>query len=206
MFTLLIPLDARPANGIDSLFSHPVSITDPGKEFNAVTDDLANNQVIRGRFSQERRFKVLKRPLLSEGYYLFASGKGLYWQIERPLQVSYVITEDSITEYNQDQKNANVQGVKWTKFIAAIVSGNITSLADQFNIYFLSHAEDWSIGLVPQGGPLADHLKLIRLTGVRYVEEITIEAENGDTTKLRLSGIETKPDFLTDEETAYFDP
>ncbi len=110
MFSFSIPLDTWAESESDDLFSLPVSVNDPDDNFKSVSAALAEAKILRGHFQQEKQLKILKRPLKSNGYYVHAKGQGLYWRIEKPVQVSYVIKDTGITEFHENSDNSNIQG------------------------------------------------------------------------------------------------
>ncbi len=196
-----------PPRAFADLFQQPVNLENPRTEFLTVTQRLQRISVMRGRFSQRKQIKILKRPLLSRGFMLFSSKQGLYWQIESPLSSIAIFTKQGIFEKRNGviSRRKQAKAGNFGNLFTAIFSGDTGTLSRHFGIYFSAKTDYWNIGLIPKTGMLQKALRKIILKGSQQVEEVFIEEQRGDTTLLQFSGIKTVPAKLTSREEKYFD-
>src|SRR5690606_6639285 len=66
------------------LFNSPVTSPDSMEQFKKIAEKLKEHKIIRAVFKQTKVIKALKRPLLSEGLFLIATEKGLYFETTKP--------------------------------------------------------------------------------------------------------------------------
>ncbi|KAB2838122.1 MAG: outer membrane lipoprotein carrier protein LolA, partial [Burkholderiales bacterium] len=63
-----------------------------------IAAQLDTAPVVVAEFTQTRRISGLNQPVVSSGQVVFARGRGLVWQIERPIRHAYVFSAQGLTE------------------------------------------------------------------------------------------------------------
>lgn len=192
------------------VFQHPVNLGQPAKSFIQVRDALSGVAVIRSDFKQKKSIKVLKRPLVSEGRFIFSREKGLYWNIGAPVNSSYVLTSDYMVERQKGfqpkvitpEEQPALFGL--TEIFEAIFIGDLKRLAQDFKIHFMGNPKAWTIGLIPQKGILKKMFRQVVLKGSQSVSEVMLFEGNGDSTHLKFLGTTRSPATLSGAEKALF--
>ncbi len=194
-----------------SVFEHPIELDKPSEQLLAVTETIGNSAILRGEFKQNKYIAVLSRPLQSEGRLLSVKGRGLLWEIVKPVQSSYVISPQGIRNL-QSNSAIPMGGIAQSLggVFSALINGDLDVLSGYFHIFFVPRAENqWVIGLVPhQNSLVAKGIKRIVLKGNTHINAITIDEVNDDTTELFFfsmqSQSEINPNTLSQQETQYF--
>ncbi len=167
-------------------------------------------EVLRGRFTQERRIKGFDRPLISSGAFVLAPGLGLIWRTERPFSIETVITAAGLVQ--------QVGGTETTRLTAArlpflgrlydllggALSGDWHVLGSQFEITQHGDARQWNLTLVPRTGadPLAMPFRSIALRGGEFLDEVSIARLDDDSDRLVFSDQTLGTSGLSEAETA----
>ena len=167
-------------------------------------------EVLRGRFTQERRIKGFDRPLISSGAFVLAPGLGLIWRTERPFAIDTVITAAGLMQ--------EVGGTETTRLTAArlpflgrlydllggALSGDWHALGSQFEMTQHGDARQWDLALVPRAGadPLAMPFRSITLRGGQFLDEVSIARLDDDSDRLVFSGQTLATGGLSDAEAA----
>lgn len=185
---------------------HRVQLENPEPEFLLVTEKLQRIKVMRSHFSQHKKIKILRKPLISKGFMLFSVKQGLYWQIKSPLSSTTVFTKNGIFAKNNgiSQRQSGQMG-HFGELFSAIFSGDINTLSKHFELYFSIQTGSWCIGLIPKPGILKKVFNKITLIGHQQIEEILLEEPRGDTTVLRFADIQITPAKLSPLEEQYFE-
>ncbi|WP_051536867.1 hypothetical protein [Shewanella marina] len=75
-----------------TLFEHPAT----AQQLSQLKSQLAIKLPIRGDFTQSRYLKVLSKPLISQGKFIFAQQHGMVWQQVSPFRNSLVMTKTAL--------------------------------------------------------------------------------------------------------------
>ena len=194
----------------DRLFESPVEVSDH-EDLNAVGARLRQVQVLRARFDQEKRIKVLRRPLISDGRFLFAPRHGVYWHTLTPFETRFVITPKGIRQQSAQKEPLVIDATEqpvihgFTKVFLALFSGDTRELEDRFEVFFSGSASQWRIGLKPKGRIMARLIDRIVLEGTEHIETLRVTERSGDVTLISFSELTTEPAELSEEERACFD-
>jgi len=175
----------------DTLFDQQAT-TESLSQFSA---DMAGPQPLRGKFEQLRRLKVLKRPLRSEGQFLFTPEQGLAWLQQTPfqsrllLQPSQVWQQDSQGLWQQlPAGGADSPAGIMPLLVKALLSGDIAPLQNQFQLYLLAGPQ-WQLGLVPKDPVMARLFAQIRVEGAgQQMQRLQLLSPNGDCSDIHFSG------------------
>jgi hypothetical protein len=177
----------------------------------AVNKLLREAKSIRADFAEEKRIKVLKRPVVSSGSLIFNSKSGLYRVVKDPFVQELLITSAGIAQRDANGKveSMDVERVPIAKgFIDAfllVFSGDQQALAAGFDLYFEGDESAWSLGFRPKKKPLSRFIASLVVTGKRGVlDSLSVLEVNGDKTFTRFAHVSTDRELTEDEQKRYF--
>jgi hypothetical protein len=152
---------------------------------------LAEPQVIRAQFEQERLIADMERPTISRGRIVVSRRDGLLWRIESPVQVTLAFAPQAIIETGPDGvRRLRAQGrnveTQIGRVMRGILGADAEALRAGFDATASGNAERWSIRLVPRPREMARVLREIRLAGGRHMETIEVEETTGNQTTIRM--------------------
>lgn len=172
---------------------------------NKILQHLKKNKILRSQFKQTRHLKILSRPLLSEGQLNYFSGKGIIWEIEKPIKSKVIISPNKITEINVNREpisRPNFGGIYTV--LDALLNGNAAIINKNFTINFEGSTENWHIELTPRFSPLDKIFKTIEMHGKHQINRIILNDNNQDSTIITLISTQKKPSSISPAEEAYF--
>lgn len=198
----------------DALFNHAVDLQRPAADFTATVQQLKQVHWLHGLFEQRKYMQVLSRPFVSQGRMLFDAEKGLYWQIDMPVQTGYVINTRGIRAVTAKAAAKPLpMSADIGKLFTAIFAADMQVLGRLFDIYYAhtgyEHAGKseglWRIGLKPKRKEIERVLKSISLSGQQYIQTIVIQEFNGDSTEIVFSALSTQADSAIKDADIYLD-
>jgi hypothetical protein len=199
--------DARPP-----VLSHPVDVARPAAEFTAVNKLLRESKCVRAQFSEEKRIKVLKRPLLASGSIVFSGRHGLRRATKEPFVQELLVTPTLLAQRDAAGRVERVDVEKQPLakgFLSAfllVFSGDDQALAQQFEIYFQGTPEAWTMGFVPRKKPLSKFIASLVVTGKQAAfETLSVVETNGDRTLTRFTDVVTDRELTDDERKRWFE-
>lgn len=194
------------------LFSFPVTTDESMAQFKKIAGKLQENKIVRSEFKQSKSIKALKRPLLSDGIFLIALGKGLYFETTKPFEQLTVITPEYLIQKdsggNVSKLNADAHPLlqKSTESFLSIFSGKIDTLNKQYNIYMLEENGEWQIGLTPKDdNDSKEYIGKIIFKGNKHLNTLIMIEKSGNTTTIEFSNHKTDQGELSAEETKKFE-
>lgn len=171
-----------------------VLVTTPARAADELLTQLAQQfekrPVLRAEFVQSKAMAAFKKPLMTRGRLVFVRGKGVLWQIEAPLSLSYVLTDERIVEIaadgtKQTRSAQDLPGLaQVSRIFRALLGAQTSALQDVFTSKAEGKLEAWQLTLQPKPSPVGQFMRQITLEGGRYVECIRIEEGNGDVTTI----------------------
>lgn len=171
---------------------------------------LAKPAVLCGRFDQTKTLAGMKKPLLSNGRFCVAAGKGVLWRTLQPFPDTLRLTRDEIVHYQGDRV-ANRLDAKTeptvrmiNSVLFSLLSGDLSQLENLFDVDGTADANGWRVALKARKPELAKAIGAIALDGNAYVRNITIEEASGDRTSIAFSGMKTGEAAMLPEEAALF--
>jgi len=178
-----------------------------------VKQRVAQVEVLRGLFEQEKRITGFKNPLRSQGRFVVSRQQGVIWTTDKPFPSEVVITRDRILSRQRDgSQRVEVDGREQpalrsvNAMMFALVSGDVGALSTRFDTQVQALPDNgWRLSLKPRSAALAKAFARIVLSGDRYVREVRIEEANGDSTHLRFSDLKDAPATLSADEARRFD-
>ena len=182
-----------------------VNLISENSDLDIVLQKLQKNKLLRSRFTQERRLKILTKPLISEGQLNYFSGKGIIWEIETPIKSKVIISQNKITEINLNENpvsRPNLGGIYTA--LDALFNGNKGIINKNFTINYDGSIKNWHIELTPKFAPLNKIFKTIEMHGENQIKRITLNDNNQDSTVITLGSVQANPQAITSAEEAYF--
>lgn len=180
-------------------------------EFQAVTAQLRQVQILRANFSQEKKIQALRRPLRSKGNFLFSTADGLFWKTTSPFDTVFVITPQGIKQISDGETTVSVKVEDqpvihgFTEVFMAMFTGDTTVLKDKFKLYFSGDKDQWTLGLVPKGRMMKSMIHHIVLTGSDTVQHVDFAEKSGDLTKIEFQEVQANAGALNAGERKYFE-
>jgi len=177
----------------------------------AVSSRLGRSKYVRSLFKQEKKLKVLKRPLLSRGHFLFSVEDGLYWQIDQPLYSALVVTDDAIYEKRDGQSivvaDARSQPIvgDFTALFKYLFSGKMALLGHNFELDFQGDEKSWTLALTPKSSNIGKVFRGISISGGENIDAISLREVNGDVTELLFYETVSGDQALSQQEQTYFE-
>lgn len=173
-----------------------------------VRQRVAQVQVLRGGFEQEKQVAGFKNPLRSQGKFVLARDKGVIWTTLKPFPSELVVTRDRILSRQPDgsqrvevdaRQQPAMRSVNAVMF--SLMSGDVGALSSRFDLAAQALPGDaWKLVLKPKSAALAKAFASIELQGDRYVRQVDIVEGNGDRTRLRFVELRETPARLEAEE------
>ncbi|QKG98457.1 outer membrane lipoprotein carrier protein LolA [Shewanella oneidensis MR-1] len=135
----------------------------------ALSQKLNLGETVRGHFVQSRQLKVLKKPLISQGQFVFDKDQGLIWQQLAPFESLLILKDKQLIQRDSQGRvqvsnadasaSAAAMGDLLPSLVSAMLGGDISGLSNHFELHFLaqetltkekSAKENWQLGLTPK--------------------------------------------------------
>lgn len=169
---------------------------------------LADGQIIRGKFTQERHLQGFANPVKSDGHFVLVAGRGLVWIAEHPFAVTTIITADGLAQSMAGKQTARLDAqrmpflAKLYSMMSGALGGNWTALESDFSV-----KRDGPVILLQplkaDGTGMA--IKSIRLSVSHFVDQADIEKPGGDVDHLTFTDQILSSGPLTPDESAALD-
>ncbi|MCU8008687.1 outer membrane lipoprotein carrier protein LolA [Shewanella sp. SM87] len=131
----------------------------------ALSQKLNLGETVRGQFVQSRQLKVLKKPLISQGQFIFDQTQGLIWQQIKPFESLLILKDKQLIQRDSQGRvqvskadasaSAAAIGDLLPSLVRAMLGGDISGLSENFELHFLiadrlSTDGQWQLGLTPK--------------------------------------------------------
>ncbi|MCP3128824.1 outer membrane lipoprotein carrier protein LolA [Shewanella sp. KJ2020] len=146
----------------------------------ALSQKLNLGETVRGQFVQSRQLKVLKKPLISQGQFIFDKEQGLIWQQIKPFESLLILKDKQLIQRDSQGRvqvskadasaSAAAMGDLLPSLVRAMLGGDISGLSENFELHFLitdklstdkfspekltpenlSPGSQWQLGLTPK--------------------------------------------------------
>ncbi|MEM6190639.1 MULTISPECIES: outer membrane lipoprotein carrier protein LolA [Shewanella] len=140
------------------------------KQLVALSQKLNLGKTVRGHFVQSRQLKVLKKPLISQGQFIFDQTQGLIWQQIKPFESLLILKDKQLIQRDSQGRvqiskadtsaSAAAMGDLLPSLVRAMLGGDISGLSENFELHFLgterlkieslSPDGQWQLGLTPK--------------------------------------------------------
>ncbi|WP_233526693.1 MULTISPECIES: outer membrane lipoprotein carrier protein LolA [unclassified Herbaspirillum] len=172
---------------------------------------LTKPAVMCGRFDQTKQLTGIKKPLLSNGRFCVAAGKGILWQTLQPFPSTLRITRNAIVQMQNGRvaMRLDAQQEPVVKMINnvlfSLLAGDLSQLDKLFELDGAIKNGNWNVALKAREPGLAKAIGDIRLEGAAFVNKVIMQEASGDHTEIVFSAIQTGDKAMTAEEGAMFD-
>lgn len=174
-------------------------------ELDEVAARIAQPQVLRGRFEQDKQVAGFRKPLHSSGRFVLARARGVLWLTEQPFASQLVLTGARLSvESGGSTRSIDAADEPALAAIHAVLfdllAGDIAKLHANFTIAAqLLAAERWRLQLQPKPGLFAQAFTRIELEGARHVERVQLFEANGDRTGIAFRELAQGAQLSADE-------
>ncbi|GIU11352.1 MULTISPECIES: outer membrane lipoprotein carrier protein LolA [unclassified Shewanella] len=220
LFPLLLSSNTH-AEPSDTLSSYTALFEQQATEADllSLSGQLSPSLQAKGEFTQHRYLKVLKKPLVSQGEFIFAKDLGVIWQQNSPFASTLILKDKQLIQIDS-QGNISVNDAEQAggasqmsevmpKLLNALLSGDIEQLEQHFNLSLVqaqtgAGVNHWQLGLQPIDPMLAKALPKLVLVGDAKIQSLVLFSANGDRSEIAFSAIDERP--LTPSDKARFNP
>lgn len=152
--------------------------------------------VMHGSFSQSRKIKGFKQPLLSSGVFVVAQEKGIVWQVQKPFASMLLVKPDRLQSLQADgalsfelsaEKEPAIQTINAMLF--AVMSADIGVLQQHFDMTGNASSAHWRMQLVPRDQMLAQWMQQIELQGKQFIEHVRLVEAQGEVSEIALTNM-----------------
>lgn len=210
LILLILPSQVVAQSDEALLFTHPATEI----QLKTLSAQLNLGRSVSGDFTQYRQLKVLKKPLISRGTFLFDQGNGLIWQQLHPFTSSLILKDKQLIQIDsqgniQIQTAGNVAAASaletmMPSLLTAMLTGDIKQLEQNFSLSFQQQKQQWQLGLIPKDPIAAKVLPKMIIEGQQTISALILLSKNGDTSRIELSNLQNRP--LTADELTRFTP
>jgi hypothetical protein len=169
---------------------------------------LGANEILRGRFIQERELQGFDAPLRSEGNFMLAPGRGLIWHTEKPFVITTLMTAKGLAQQTDGTITLNLPASR-APFMAGLydmltgaLAGDWRAMERDFSIEKSESEGKWRLRLTPRDSTpdAAMPIVTIDVAGSEFVESVEIEKQGGDRDRLVFADQDRSPGPLGAEE------
>ena len=165
-----------------------------------ITNRLAKTEITQGDFQQEKRLKILRKPLISTGSFTHHQTKGVIWKTLTPVPSSLLVNDTRLLTTQGELAVPAAFG----KVFKAMLGGDLKQLTDGFSISGSNQKAAWQIELKPKDEQLKKIISSIVLSGDNELRLLEIQEAGGNITRITFAQI-SHPAQLTTEQEADFD-
>lgn len=158
-------------------------------DLTALSNQLAENALIRGTFIQEKHLRAMAQPLTSRGKFVLAADKGLLWQLQSPIRQDYRINSAGIAKRTRDgwvAQPGNDAAAQQSRLFLALLQGETSGLETDFQLQLQGVQDNWTLTLTPRALILKQIFSRIEIQGGELVQRIELFETQGDRTLLKL--------------------
>lgn len=163
----------------------------------AVRERLQQPEWLRGDFTQTKKVPGFAKPLVSTGSFVAARGRGVLWRTAKPFASELRLTQNEIRATQGGQTSMRLDAAREpavrliNTLMFALLNGDVSGLADVFELSGSTRGAGWQLSLSPKPGPLQQVLKKVELEGDGFVRRIQLFEANGDESLIQLTNQRT---------------
>jgi hypothetical protein len=164
----------------------------------AVRERLQQPEWLRGEFTQTKKVPGFAKPLVSKGDFVAARGRGVLWRTLKPFASELRLTQNEIRATQGGQTAMRLDAAREpavrliNTLMFALLNGDVSGLAELFELSGSIKGPAWQLALVPKPGALQQVLKKVELEGDGFVRRIQLFEANGDESLILLANL--RPD------------
>lgn len=155
---------------------------------------ISADQVLRGRFVQERVLAGFDAPLRSEGRFTLAPAHGLIWRTETPFLITTIISPAGLIQRTGGTEIVRLSAsrmpflARFYELLGSVMAGDQSALGERFVVRQSTEGGRWRLDLTPlEGSAHSMPFNSVTILGRRFVEEIVLRKPRGDQDRLRFS-------------------
>lgn len=163
----------------------------------AVRERLQQPEWLRGDFTQTKKVPGFARPLVSSGNFVAARGRGVLWRTLKPFASELRLTQGEIRATQGGQVALRLDAAREpavrviNTLMFSLLNGDVSGLAELFEISGGVKGTAWQLALVPRAGALQQVLRRVELDGDAFVRRIQLFEANGDESLIQLANPRT---------------
>ena len=165
-----------------------------------ITARLVKSPITQGEFRQEKRLKILVKPLISTGIFTYDQSKGVIWKTLTPIPSLLLLNETRLLTGQGEQAIPAAFG----KVFKAMLGGDLKLLAESFLITGAEQNNVWQLQLKPRDELLKKVISSVVLSGDTELRSLELQEFNGNITLISFSQI-THPENLSTEQQSDFE-
>jgi hypothetical protein len=165
-----------------------------------ITARLVKTPITQGEFQQEKRLKILRKPLLSTGTFTYHQSKGVIWKTLTPIPSLLLVNNAHLLTGQGEQAVPPVFG----KVFKAMLGADLNQLTEGFVITGEDKKPAWRLQLTPKDELLKKIISSIVLRGDTELRLLELREVNGNLTHISFTKI-THPEQLTHEQQTDFE-
>jgi len=165
-----------------------------------ITIQLVKTPITQGEFQQEKRLKILRKPLISKGSFTYSQSKGVIWKTLTPIPSLLLVNEAHLLTGQGEQAVPPAFG----KVFKAMLGGDLQQLSEGFVITGEAKKSAWRLQLTPKDELLKKIISSMVLSGDTELRVLDIQEVNGNLTRISFAQI-THPEQLTHQQQADFE-
>ena len=160
----------------DSLLDSPADFNSPA--FAEIVQTLSSVKKQEGSFIQKRIVQKIQRVFESSGTFLISGKDGIILNVEKPFASRSEISKEKMIQVFPDGTSVEMNAANNAVFreiaasVQAVFNGNLESLQQKFDIYFVTQKKKWTIGLRPKEKMIQKALASILLEGQKNLEKV----------------------------------
>ncbi len=173
---------------------------------------LRPNEILRGRFTQDRYLKGFAKPIRSEGSFALLPGRGLIWKTEKPLASTTVITPSGLLQVADGQELTRLPTsrlpflARLFDILGAALGGDWSGMSGSFTVSQSKEATGTRLTLTPvsKDEAVLSRIQSIVVTARQFAETVDILRGEDDFDRITFSSQATDGAGPTDDEKALF--
>jgi hypothetical protein len=165
-----------------------------------ITAQLVKTPITQGEFQQEKRLKILRKPLISKGSFTYHQSKGVIWKTLTPIPSLLLVNDAHLLTGQGEQAVPPAFG----KVFKAMLGGDLNQLSEGFLIVGEYKKTSWRLQLTPKDDLLKKIISSILLSGDTELRSLELQEVNGNLTHIIFTKI-THPANLLSEQEADFE-
>ncbi|WP_262963943.1 outer membrane lipoprotein carrier protein LolA [Methylobacter psychrophilus] len=157
---------------------------------------LVKTPITQGSFQQEKRLKVLRKPLISTGTFTYHQSKGVIWKTLTPIPSLLLVNESHLLTGQGEQAVPAAFG----KVFKAMLGGDLKQLTEGFLITGENKKPSWQLQLKPKDEFLQKIISTILLTGDTELRALEIQEVTGNLTRISFTQVTHPVNILPEQE------
>ncbi|MGZ8946068.1 MAG: LolA family protein [Methylococcaceae bacterium] len=161
-----------------------------------ITARLVKTPITQGNFQQEKRLKILRKPLISTGTFTYHQSKGVIWKTVTPIPSLLLVNESHLLTGQGEQAVPAAFG----KVFKAMLGGDLNQLAEGFLITGENKKPTWQLQLKPKDELLQKIISTILLIGDTELRVLEIQEVTGNLTRISFTQVNHPANILPEQE------